>query len=74
LRDVARIEAGRILIRGGYTSRKKALIDARIFTRRRIGLGQLGGFEEKKDNFVGASVARWSKNKGPERAMVWAGD
>src|SRR5437016_8123065 len=68
--DVARIEAGLILIEVDYTSSKKALIDAQKFSPAEIGLGKL--VDLKKDNFVGrdALAAQAEVKKGPERALV----
>ena len=53
--DVARIEAGLILIEVDYTSSKKALIDAQKFSPAEIGLGKL--VDLKKENFVGRGEA-----------------
>src|SRR5690242_17220012 len=49
--DVARIEAGLILIEVDYTSSKKAIIPSQKFTPGEIGLGKL--VDLKKENFVG---------------------
>src|SRR5271170_3137471 len=49
--DVARIEAGLILIEVDYTSSKRALIDEQKYTPGEIGLGKL--VDLKKENFVG---------------------
>jgi aminomethyltransferase len=66
--DVARIEAGLILIEVDYTSSKKALIDSQKFTPSEIGLGKL--VDLKKDNFVGRDALVAEAKKGPERALV----
>src|SRR5260370_5835318 len=66
--DVARIEAGLILIEVDYTSSKKALIDAQKFSPTGIGLGKL--VDLKKDNFVGRDALGSEAKKGPERALV----
>ncbi len=67
--DIARIEAGLILIEVDYTSSKKALIASQKFSPAEIGLGKL--VDLKKDNFVGReALAREKKNGGPERALV----
>ena len=50
--DIARIEAGLILIEVDYTSSKKALIDAQRFSPAEIGLGKL--VDLKKETFRGA--------------------
>jgi aminomethyltransferase len=67
--DVARIEAGLILIEVDYTSSKKAFIPAQKFTPGEIGLGKL--VDLKKESFVGkdALVAE-SKRGGAPRATV----
>src|SRR6476620_8053855 len=66
--DVARIEAGLILIEVDYTSSKKALIDAQKFSPAEIGLGKL--VDLKKDNFVGRDALAREAKKGAERALV----
>ena len=67
--DIARIEAGLILIEVDYTSSKKALIAAQKYSPAEIGLGKL--VDLKKDNFVGRdALVREKKNGGAERALV----
>ncbi len=67
--DIARIEAGLILIEVDYTSSKKALIASQKYSPAEIGLGKL--VDLKKDNFVGReALVREKKNGGPERALV----
>jgi aminomethyltransferase len=67
--DIARIEAGLILIEVDYTSSKKAVIDSQKFSPAEIGLGKL--VDLKKDNFVGRdALVREKKNGGAERALV----
>jgi aminomethyltransferase len=66
--DVARIEAGLILIEVDYTSSKKALIDQQTFTPAEIGLGKL--VDLKKENFVGRDALLREQKKGPERSLV----
>jgi aminomethyltransferase len=67
--DIARIEAGLILIEVDYTSSKKALIAPQKYSPFEIGLGKL--VDLKKESFVGreALVAEQKKD-GPERALV----
>ena len=67
--DIARIEAGLILIEVDYISSKKALIASQKYSPGEIGLGKL--VDLKKDNFVGkdALVAE-AKRGGPQRALV----
>ena len=52
--DVARIEAGLILIEVDYISSKKAVIESQRYSPAEIGLGKL--VDLKKDNFVGRSA------------------
>jgi len=66
--DIARIEAGLILIEVDYTSSKKALIDAQKFSPAEIGLGKL--VDLKKENFVGREALAREAKKGAERALV----
>ena len=67
--DVARIEAGLILIEVDYTSSKKALIDSQKYSPAEIGLGKL--VDLKKESFVGRdALAAEAKRGGPERALV----
>jgi aminomethyltransferase len=66
--DIARIEAGLILIEVDYTSSKKALIDSQKYSPAEIGLGKL--VDLKKDNFVGREALALEAKKGAERALV----
>jgi aminomethyltransferase len=67
--DIARIEAGLILIEVDYTSSKKALIESQKFSPAEIGLGKL--VDLKKDNFVGReALAREKKKGGAARSLV----
>jgi aminomethyltransferase len=66
--DVARIEAGLILIEVDYTSSKKALIDQQTFTPAEIGLGKL--VDLKKETFVGREALLREQKKGPDRSLV----
>ena len=67
--DIARIEAGLILIEVDYTSSKKALIESQKYSPGEIGLGKL--VDLKKENFVGReALAAEQKRGGPERALV----
>jgi aminomethyltransferase len=67
--DIARIEAGLILIEVDYTSSKKALIGEQKYTPGEIGLGKL--VDLKKENFVGReALAREEKKGGPARSLV----
>ena len=66
--DIARIEAGLILIEVDYTSSKKALIDAQKFSPAELGLGKL--VDLKKETFVGREALAREANKGADRALV----
>src|SRR5712664_726299 len=66
--DVARIEAGLILIEVDYTSSKKALIESQKFSPAEIGLGKL--VDLKKDNFVGREALAAEAKNGAARALV----
>jgi aminomethyltransferase len=67
--DIARIEAGLILIEVDYTSSKKALIAEQKYTPGEIGLGKL--VDLKKENFVGReALAKEEKKGGPARSLV----
>ncbi|HUI73471.1 MAG TPA: glycine cleavage T C-terminal barrel domain-containing protein, partial [Candidatus Acidoferrum sp.] len=67
--DIARIEAGLILIEVDYTSSKKSLIASQKYSPAEIGLGKL--VDLKKENFVGRdALASEAKKGGPSRALV----
>jgi aminomethyltransferase len=66
--DIARIEAGLILIEVDYTSSKKALIESQKYSPAEIGLGKL--VDLKKDNFVGRDALVLEAKKGAMRALV----
>ena len=66
--DIARIEAGLILIEVDYTSSKKALIESQKYSPAEIGLGKL--VDLKKDNFVGRDALALEAKKGAERGLV----
>src|SRR5262252_4482457 len=67
--DIARIEAGLILIEVDYFSSKKALIDSQRYTPAEIGLGKL--VDLKKESFVGRdALAEEAAKGGPARKLV----
>lgn len=67
--DIARIEAGLILIEVDYFSSKKALIDSQKYSPPEIGLGRL--VDLRKENFVGReALLRGQKAGGSPRALV----
>jgi aminomethyltransferase len=67
--DIARIEAGLILIEVDYISSKRALIEQQKYTPGEIGLGKL--VDLKKESFVGRdALAGEAKAGGPGRSLV----
>ena len=67
--DIARIEAGLILIEVDHFSSKRALIEEQKYTPGEIGLGKL--VDLKKESFVGRdALALEEKHGGPARALV----
>jgi aminomethyltransferase len=66
--DVARIEAGLILIEVDYVSSRKALIEDQKYTPFEIGLGRLVHLD--KDHFVGRSALVEESRRGPRRRLV----
>jgi aminomethyltransferase len=66
--DVARIEAGLILIEVDYVSSRKALIEDQKYTPFEIGLGRLVHLD--KDHFVGRAALVEESRRGPRRRLV----
>src|SRR5260370_31138057 len=66
--DIARIEAGLILIEVDYVSSKKALIESQKYSPAEISLGKL--VDLKKENFVGREALAQETKKGAGRALV----
>ena len=66
--DVARIEAGLILIEVDYTSSKKALIADQKYSPSEIGLGKLVHLD--KENFIGRSALLKEQKHGTPRQLV----
>ena len=68
--DIARIEAGLILIEVDYTSSKKAMIESQRYSPAEIGLGKL--VDLKKETFVGreALASEEKEKSGPARSLV----
>jgi aminomethyltransferase len=66
--DVARIEAGLILIEVDYFSSKKALIDSQKYSPYEIGLGRLVDF--KKEHFIGRAALEEENRRGPRRLLM----
>jgi aminomethyltransferase len=66
--DVARIEAGLILIEVDYISSKKALIESQRYSPAEIGLGKL--VDLNKETFVGRDALAAQGKNGAERSLV----
>jgi len=66
--DIARIEAGLILIEVDYISSKKALIESQKYSPFEIGLGKL--VDLKKESFVGREALAREAKKGAGRGLV----
>jgi aminomethyltransferase len=66
--DVARIEAGLILIEVDYFSSKKALIETQKYSPYEIGLGRL--VDLKKEYFVGRAALEEEKARGSKRVLM----
>jgi aminomethyltransferase len=66
--DVARIEAGLILIEVDYFSSKKALIESQKYSPYEIGQGKL--VDLKKEHFIGRAALEEEKQQGPKRLLV----
>src|SRR6476659_1090759 len=66
--DVARIEAGLLLIEVDFFSSKKAMIASQAYTPYEMGLGRLVTLE--KSRFVGMQALREEHARGPARQLV----
>jgi len=66
--DVARVEAGLLLIDVDFFSSKKALIDQQRYSPYELGLGRLVGLE--KSRYVGMQALREEHVRGPARQIV----
>ena len=66
--DVARIEAGLILLDVDYTSSKKALIPSQKYSPYEIGLGRLVSLD--KASYVGQPALKREAKTGPARELV----
>ena len=66
--DIARIEAGLIMIEVDYTSSKKALIDSQKFSPAELGFAKM--VDLKKDNFVGREALLREEVTGAPRSLV----
>ena len=66
--DVARIEAGLLLIDVDFASSRKAFVDAQRYTPFELGLGRLVAVE--KGPYVGRAVLDAERRTGPARQIV----
>src|SRR3989304_734559 len=66
--DVARIEAGFLLIEVDYTSSKKALIPSQKYSPFEINLGRM--VDLQKEDFIGRAALVEEKQRGPKRQVV----
>ena len=66
--DVARVEAGLLLIEVDFFSSKKAMIDQQTYTPYEMGLGRLVNLE--KSRFIGQRALREEHARGPRRQVV----
>jgi aminomethyltransferase len=66
--DVARVEAGLLLIEVDYTSSKKALISSQKFSPFELGFGKMVHLE--KENFIGRSALLNDQKNGVARQFV----
>jgi len=66
--DVARIEAGLLLIEVDYNSSKKALIASQKYSPYELGFGKMVHLE--KENFVGRSALAKAQKQGVPRQLV----
>jgi aminomethyltransferase len=66
--DVARIEAGLLLIDVDFNSSKKSLIEEQRYSPYEMGLGRLVNLDKSK--FIGQSALTEEKKRGPAREIV----
>jgi aminomethyltransferase len=66
--DVARVEAGLLLIEVDYTSSKKALIPSQKFSPYELGFGKMVHLE--KENFIGRRALQQDAKNGVARQFV----
>ena len=66
--DVARIEAGLLLIDVDFNSSKKALIEEQKYSPFEMGLGRLVSLDKKR--FIGQAALIAEKKRGPAREIV----
>ncbi len=66
--DVARIEAGLLLIEVDFFSSRKAMIKSQMYTPYEMGLGRLVNLD--KGRFIGQRALQEEHRRGPERQIV----
>jgi len=66
--DVARIEAGLLLIDVDFVSARKALSASQVYSPLELGLGRLVDF--RKDRFIGRTALASERARGPRRTIV----
>jgi glycine cleavage system T protein (aminomethyltransferase) len=66
--DVARVEAGLLLIEVDYTSSKKALIPSQKYSPYELGFGKMVHLD--KENFVGKTALQRDEKQGVARQLV----
>jgi aminomethyltransferase len=66
--DVARIEAGLLLIEVDFFSSRKAMIASQMYTPYELGMGRL--VSPAKGRFIGQSALRAEQARGPARQIV----
>src|SRR5436305_6939485 len=66
--DVARVEAGLLLLDVDYTSSRKALIASQKFSPYELGFGKMVHLQ--KENFIGRSALVKDEKQGVERQLV----
>ena len=66
--DVARIEAGLILIDVDYVSSRKALVPSQAYSPYEIGLGRMVHLE--KEHFIGRSALLEERRRGAARRLI----
>ena len=66
--DVARIEAGLLLIDVDFVSARKALTESQLYSPFEMGLGRLVDFS--KDRFIGRSALALEQQRGSRRQIV----
>jgi glycine cleavage system T protein (aminomethyltransferase) len=66
--DIARIEAGLVLIEVDYASARRAMIESQKYSPYEIGMGRLVHLE--KEHFVGRAALAEENRRGPRRQLV----